>query len=91
MVFSVYSRNIQPSVSVVGSLQLPSEARGLSKLQTSSDLDLRLYIPGIHLNAMIYILHIRIYIRITYVSKSFHHNGSRKVMKFTLYDCCELQ
>ena len=28
--------------------------RSRSELQTSSDLDLRLYIPGGHLNAMIY-------------------------------------
>ena len=36
----------------------PSLRSGLSKLQTSSDFDLRLHIPGIHLNAMIHFSYI---------------------------------
>ena len=43
----VYSRNIQPEVEVRGSFDKP-QARGLLELQTSDDLNLRLYIPGIH-------------------------------------------
>ena len=52
--------NIPPSVSVIGSLQprlTPRFARGLSRLQTSSDLDLGWYIRHTHLQAMVYILH----------------------------------
>ena len=47
------------------------KTRGLSELQTSNDLNLRLYIPGIHLNAMIHIVYTILVTSSPYTKVSF--------------------
>ena len=67
MAITVYTTNIRPSSSVIGSLPLinPSAfSLGVYQWQTSSDLGLGSYICCIHLIAMVYILHNYIYIYI---------------------------
>ena len=62
---TVYTTNIQPLSSVIGSLPLinPSPfGLGVYQWQASSDLGLRSYICCIHLLAVVYILHICMYV-----------------------------
>ena len=80
---TVYSTNIWPSSLVIGGLPLISPSPfelGVYQWQASLDLGLGSYICGIHLLAVVYILHIYIYIYVL-VRNWFGNQGEAKVSK----------